>query len=588
MNATAAGGRAGVRYQPDEKPSAPLALGVGLQLAVLNIAAIVLIPLVVMRAAGVSEEYLSWAVLASVTACGLATMLQSVRAGRFGTGHVLLMGTSGAFIPASIMALTEGGPALLATLVVVAAFIPLVLSWRLSLLQRILTPSVSGTVIMLIPVTVLPFVSGLLATGPDGGAPPGGPLSFFVTLILIGCLALRGTGALRLWAPVIGVIVGTAIAARYGLYDVERIAAATWVALPNPRPPGLDLQFGSAFWTLLPSFLLVAVIAAIRTMSSAVAVQRVSWRRASRATDFRAVQGAVAVDGVANLLAGCAGTVPGSATTTSVPLTQLTGVAARGVGLAAGATFIAFAFLPRAFAVVLAIPDPVFAAYLAVLLAMLFAIGLKIVLQGGLDVRNGIVVGLAFLTGVSCQYGLIFPQQVSAFAGGLLANGMNAGGFTAILLTFFLRLTEPRRARIDMEFGPSALPRVREFLRTFAAKAGLGEEMADRLDAAAEEALLSLTRPEKPGDDPSRRRLVMAARREAGEVALEFVVAPRDENLQDRLALLSGEVEETAAESEVSLRLLRHLTSSVRHRQYYDTDIVTVRVAVAPTPGGRT
>lgn len=583
MNATAADGRAGVRYQPDEKPPAPLALGVGLQLAVLNIAAIVLIPLVVMRAAGVGEEYLSWAVLASVTTCGLATMLQAVRTGRFGAGHVLLMGTSGAFIPASIMALTEGGPALLATLVVVAAFIPLLLSWRLSLFQRILTPSVSGTVIMLIPVTVLPFVSGLLAAGPDGGALPGAPLSFFVTLILIGCLALRGTGTLRLWAPVIGVIIGTAIAASYGLYDVERIAAARWIALPGPRPPGFDLEFGPAFWTLLPSFLLVAVIAAIRTMSSAVAVQRVSWRRASLATDFRAVQGAVAVDGAANLLAGCAGTVPGSATTTSVPLTQLTGVAARGVGLAAGAAFVAFAFLPKVFAVVLAIPDPVFAAYLAVLLAMLFAIGLKIVLQGGLDYRNGIVVGLAFLTGVSLQYGLILPDKVSAFAGGLLANGMNAGGFTAIALSFFLRLTGPRRARIETELGPSALPRIREFLGTFAAKAGLDGHAAERLDAAAEEALLSLARPEAPGDDRSRRRLVMAAQRDKGEVALEFVVAPRGENLQDRLALLSGEVEETSAESEVSLRLLRHLASSVRHRQYYDTDIITVRVAASAT-----
>ncbi|MDE2877291.1 solute carrier family 23 protein [Candidatus Palauibacter soopunensis] len=586
MNATAADGGSGVRYEPGEKPPTSLTIGVGLQLAVLNIAAIVLIPLVVMRAAGVGEAYLSWAVLASVTVCGLATMLQAVRMGRFGTGHVLLMGTSGAFIPASIMALTEGGPALLATLVVVAAFIPLLLSWRLSLFQRILTPSVSGTVIMLIPVTVLPFVSGLLAAGPDGGALPGAPLSFFVTLILIGCLALRGTGALRLWAPVIGVIVGTAIAAFYGLYDVERIAAATWIALPSARPPGFDLEFGPAFWTLLPSFLLVAVIAAIRTMSSAVAVQRVSWRRASRATDFRAVQGAVAVDGVGNLLAGCAGTVPGSATTTSVPLTQLTGVAARGVGLAAGAAFIAFAFLPKVFAVVLAIPDPVFAAYLAVLLAMLFAIGLKIVLQGGLDVRNGIVVGLAFLTGVSLQYGLILPDQVSAFAGGLLANGMNAGGFTAIALTSFLRLTGPRRARIETEPGPSALPRIRDFLGSFAAKAGLDAEAADRLDAAAEEALLSLARPEAAGDDPSRRRLVMAAQRDKGEVALEFVVAPRDENLQDRLALLSGEVEETSAESEVSLRLLRHLASSVRHRQYHDTDIITVRVAVSAARSG--
>ena len=581
MSGQAPHGSRGLRYEPDEAPSAALTLGVGLQLAVLNIAAIMLIPMVVMRAAGMSGTYLSWAVLASVTVCGTTTMLQAVRAGRIGSGHVLVMGTSGAFIPASIMALEAGGPALLATLTVSAALVPLLLSWRLSLFQRVLTPPVSGTVIMLIPVTVLPFLSELLESAPDGGALPGAVPSFFVTLLLIGCIALRGTGALRLWAPVIGVLAGTAVAGFWGLYDLERVGQAAWIGLPRPRPPGFDLAFGPAFWTLLPSFLLVAVIASIRTMSSGVAIQRVSWRRPSRAIDFRAVQGAVAVDGVGNLLAGCAGTVAGSATTTSVPLTQLTGVAARGVGLAAGGAFIAFALLPRAFAVVLAIPDPVFAGYLAVLLGMLFAIGLKIVLQGGLGYRDGIVVGIAFLAGVSCQYGLILPEQVSAFAGGLLANAMNAGGFTAILLTLFLRLTEPRRARIEAEFDPSALPRIREFLATFAAKAGLDEAAANRVDAAAEEALLSLAPSAARGDEAPGRRLALAAYRDKRDVALEFVVAPGDENLQDRLALLGPEPEGASAESEVSLRLLRHLASSVRHEQYHDTDIVTVRLSVA-------
>ncbi len=578
------GGRSGLRYEPGEKPSAALTLGVGLQLAGLNITAIILIPMVVMRGAGMSEDYLGWAVLASVIVCGLTTMLQALRVGPLGMGHVLVMGTSGAFLPVSIMALTEGGPALLATLTVLAALVPLLLSWRLSLFQRVLTPSVSGTVIMLIPVTVLPFLSGLLTPGSDGSALPGVPLSFFVTLLVIGCIALRGRGALRQWAPVIGVVVGTMIAAAYGLYDPERVAEASWIGPPRPRAPGFDLAFGPAFWSLLPSFLLVAVIAAIRTMSSAVAVQRVSWRSASRAIDFRAVQGAVAVDAVGNLMAGCAGTVPGSATTTSVPLTQLTGVAARGVGLVAGAAFIGFAFLPKAFAVLLAIPDPVFAGYLAVLLAMLFAIGLKIVLQGGLEYRDGIVVGLAFLAGVSCQYGLILPDQVSAFAGGLFANGMNAGGFTAILLTLLLRLTEPRPARIETEFDLSELPRIREFLANFAARAGLAAGAADRVEGATEEALLSLTRPEAPGDRSSRRRLALAVHRDKGDVVVEFVIAPGGENLQNRLALLRGEAGETSAEGEFSLRLLRHLASSVHHRQYRDTDILTVRVEISAAP----
>ena len=102
--------------------------------------------------------------------------------------------------------------------------------------------------------------------------------------------------------------------------------------------------------------------------------------------------------------------------------------------------------------------------------------------------------------------------------------------------------------------------------------------MADRLAAATEEALLTLGEDAATAREDARRRLLIVARREANGAVLELFVAPGDENLQDRVALL-GEVEgESLVEREVSLRLLRHLASSVRHRQYHDTDIVTVRV----------
>ena len=111
------GPESSVRYQPDERPPEALACGLGLQMAILQIAGIVLTPAIVIRAAGLGEPYLSWAVFAALTVCGFSTILQANRVGRFGAGHVLLMGTSGAFIAISVAALREGGPALLAVLV---------------------------------------------------------------------------------------------------------------------------------------------------------------------------------------------------------------------------------------------------------------------------------------------------------------------------------------------------------------------------------------------------------------------------------------------------------------------------------------
>ncbi len=76
--------------------------------------------------------------------------MQASRIGRLGGGHLLITGVTPNFIAVSVLALEEGGPALLATLVVVSSFFYLAVAAWLPLLWRIITPVVSGTVLMLI------------------------------------------------------------------------------------------------------------------------------------------------------------------------------------------------------------------------------------------------------------------------------------------------------------------------------------------------------------------------------------------------------------------------------------------------------
>ncbi len=581
MQNETAGERSSVRYEPDDKPPKLLAFGLGLQLSILCVSGVVLTPAIVVRAAGGSETYLTWAVFAAVAVCGITTVVQAVRVGRIGAGYVLLMGTSGAFIAVSVGALAMGGPAMLATLVVISALFQFALAARLSLLRRILTPTVAGTVIMLIAVTVMPIVFDTLKDVPESAAPVAAPISALATVLVIVGLALKATGALRLWAPVVGVVVGSVVAGLFGLYDVASVAGAAWIGVPSAGWPGFDLSFGPVFWALLPAFVFVTLVGAIETIGDGAAIQRVSWRR-PRAVDFRAVQGAVSADGAGNLLSGIAGTVPNTTYSTSIAVTELTGVGARSVGVAIGAIFLGLAFLPKVLAAVLAIPGPVAAAYITVLLAMLFVTGMKMVVQDGVDYRKGLVVGISFWAGVGFQSGVVFPEYFSQVAGGLLQNGMTAGGLVAILMTLFMEVTAPRRRRIEVETDLADLPKIREFLGSFASRNGWDEAMAGRLDAAGEETLLSLIGEEEDGEPPERRRLLLVAHKQDGGAVLEFVASSGHENLQDRIALLDPRSAEVPDERETSLRLLRHIASSVRHEQYHGTEIVTVRVDAPP------
>ena len=570
--------RSDVRYEPNDRPPTLLVAGLGLQLAILTISGIVLTPLIVIKAAGGSETYMMWAVFASVVISGISTILQAVKVGRIGAGYVLLMGTSGAFIAICITAIAEGGPAMLATLVIISSLFQFALAKRLSLFRRILTPTVAGTVIMLISVTVMPIIFDLLDNVQDAAHPQAAPLSALVTVLVITAIALKGTGVFRLWAPVAGVILGSIVGGFFGIYDTARISEAAWIGFPKGGWPGLDLSFGPAFWALLPGFIFVTLIGAIETVGDSVAIQRISWRR-PRAVDFRSVQGAVAADGVGNLLSGCAGTIPNTTYSTSVSITELTGVGTRTVGIAAGIVFLILACFPKALGAILAIPSPVAAGYLAILVAMLFVVGMKVVVQDGIDYRKGMIAGVSFWVGVGFQNGVIFPEYFAEFAGGLLQNGMTAGGLTALLLTLFIEITEPRRRRIELPFHITTLPKIREFLRSFASHSGWGETMADRLELASEETLLTLLEQKTESDqEEPLRRLRLIAHREGNEAVLEFIASATEENLEDQIALLGERATEAPTEQEVSLRLLQHIASSVQHQQYYDTDILNIRV----------
>jgi len=563
-----------IRYQPDERPPEALAFGLGLQMAILQIAGIVLTPAIVIRAAGLGEPYLSWAVFAALTVCGVSTILQANRIGRFGAGHVLLMGTSGAFIAISVAALREGGPPLLAVLVLASSLFQFGLAFRLTWLRRVITPTVAGIVIMLIAATVMPILFPLLGQVPDGASSLAAPLSAGAALAVFAGLALRGRGVLRLWAPIIGVAVGSAVGTLTGIFDFEPVRNAGWIGIPTGWP-GLDFSFGASFWALLPAFVFVTLIGAIETIGDSIAIQRVSWRR-PQAPDYRVVAGAVAADGVGNLLSGVLGTVPNTTYSNSISMTELTGVASRRVGTWIGVSFLGLAMFPKVAALFLAIPGPVVGAFGLGLIGILFSLGMHMVAKDGMSLQKAVIVGLSFWIGTGFQARAIFPEALEGFWGVLLDNGMTAGGLVAILLMVFLNLTGARPKRLLATLDMSAGAKIEDFLRAQAGRRGWDEGSISRLVSAGEEALLTLLEGGAPGEAEARR-LRLTARTGRRSAELEFVAAAGDLNIEDRLTMM-GDRPEVPDESEISLRLLKHYASSVRHQKYHDVDIVTVEV----------
>ena len=570
-----------VRYEPDERPPLPLTAGLGLQYAMLTVTSVVLTPAILIGTVGGSEAYLSWVIFAALVVSGATTVIQVARVGRVGSGYLLLMGTSSAFLAICLAALERGGGGLLAILIIVSSLCQFVLAAKLSLFRRIFTPTVAGTVLLLIPVTLSGIILRKLTDVPADAAPAAAPVTAAVTLGVIAAISVRGTGAWKLWAAAVGVAAGSAVGGvAFGIYDTGRVLEAAWIGLPALAWPGIDLGFGPDFWALLPAFVLLTLVGAMDTIGDCIAIQRISWRR-PRAIDFQSIQGALAADGLGNLLSGLMGTMPNTTYVHSIAVADLTRVTARVVGICVGIVFVVLAFLPKLVAVIVAIPGPVAAAYYVALVASLFVLGVRVLVQDGLDQRKGVAVGLAFWLGLAFELDWIFPEYLQGGWGELLANGLTVGGLTVIVLTQFVELTGPRARRLKTELALENFSRIDAFLSDFAARGKRSAEMSDRLRAVGEELLLTLTRPGGEDGTPAKRHLLLVARDDGDAVELEFAATTDDANLEDQLALLGERAAGPRVEEEVSLRLLRHYASAVRHQQFHDTDVVTVRVGPA-------
>ena len=498
-----------------------------------------------------------------------------MRFGRIGSGDILIMGTTGAFFAVCIAAIEKGGPALMASLIVVSSLFQFLLAAKLSLLRRIFTPVVSGSVIMLIAATVMPIIFTMLDDVPEGTPSFASPVVAVVSLAVICGLVLRGSPTVRLWAPIVALVVGCAVSAGFGMYDVQTVIDAPWVGVPFGSWPGLDVTPGVEFWALLPAFVAVTIVGAIETVGDGVAIQRVSRRR-PQATDFRVVQGCLNADGLGNFLSGVAGTLPNTTYSSSISLTEVAGVAARRVGVVIGVTLMALAFFPKVAAVLIAIPGPVVAAHATVFLGILFVQGMRIVIADGMDHRRATICGVTFWVGVGFQNGWIFADKLGdGFLAVLLGNGMTAGAIVAVLMMLFLEGTRPRHRRLTVPLKGESLSEIDGFLRRFAQRAGWNEPSTERLASAGEEALAVLLQEHHDAETPLR--LWVVARLEDHGVELEFVTSLEGENVEDHLAYLSV-LPPVPDKREVSFRLLLHYASSVSHQKYHGVDIVTVRV----------
>ena len=431
----------GIKYEPQQRCSLGLAVGVGMQGVMTVLAIIVLTTATAVLAYGQDEDSLEWSVFSALIICGIICALQGARLGHLGGGHILITGVTPNYIAVSVLALEVGGPTVLVSLIILSSVFYILVARWLSLLRKVVTPVVSGTVLMLISTMILSVSMDRLTEIPDDAFEASGLIVATVTIGVITVLFLRATGTWRLWALLIGVVSGCVMAILFGLYDYERVRSSPWFGLPENGFPGVDLTLSPDAWALLPMFLIVTLVQAIKNISDNIAIQQVSYRT-NKAVDFRSIQGAIYANGLGMLLSGIAGTPPTSAYSSStVSLIHFTGVAARRVGYAMGVILVSLAVLPKATAVFLAMSSPVMGAVVLFMTGSLFMEGLRTVSRADLHPQNMMTVGLTYAVGVGMMQNNVLVGLLQEPWDLLLGDGLTLGAVVVIGISLFMKLT---------------------------------------------------------------------------------------------------------------------------------------------------
>ena len=565
-------------YEPDDKCPPLVMLGVACQGSVLALSNTVTVVTIFAVASGGNASYLSWAIFASLVIAGVVSAHQATKLGSLGPGYMLLMGPGVPFMAVCVLAVTEGGLAVMSSLIAVASLVQFALAFWLAQLRRVITPVVSGVAFMVIAASAMPIAVARLDNVPAGASSIAGPAVAAATLAAAAILMLRASGLFRLLAIPITIVAGCVVAVPLGVYDIQPALEAPWFGLPEFSAwPGLSPILDQDFLALLLGFLIVSAVVGIRVSNEGSVIQQVSWRR-PRAPDFRSVQGTLNVSGVGILLSGIAGTLPTIIyLPTSISLISFTGVAVRRSGYAIGAMLIGLALLPKIVAILMTIPRPVTGSILMIVMGLLFVEGIRTVSQDGFSQQKAIIVGLSLSIGIGLQTENVLAASLGSPWGVAFGNSVVVSILAAVLMSMVLEITRHRRRRLETELDISALPHIEEFLTGLGSRIGWSQDSIVRLCSAGEETLSSMLQLRDDYDVDKPPRLVVIARPAASQVEMEFLAVFSEENIEDRISYMSEQAEAPDV-SEFSFRLLRHYASSVRHRKYHGIDIVTVQV----------
>ncbi|MFI8100257.1 nucleobase:cation symporter-2 family protein [Streptomyces sp. NPDC086023] len=418
----------------------------GLQHVAAMYAGVVAPPMIVGPAVGLSATETAFLMGASLFTAGLATLLQTLGFWRVGAKLPFVNGVSFAGVtPMVAIGKDQGADAVpvIFGAIIVAGALGFFAAPYFGRLVRFFPPVVTGTVITLIGVSLLPVAfnwsQGGNRTAADYGSLTNiGMAAATLALVLLMRKFLRGF--LRQIAILLGLVAGTLIAIPVGITDFSAIGRAGLVGFPTP------FHFGAPQFQIaaIVSMCIVMLVCMTESTADILALGRIVGRPA----DARTIEGGLRADALGSALSPVFNGFMCSAFAQNIGLVAMTKVRSRFVVAAGGLILIALGLCPVAASVIAVVPLPVLGGAGIVLFGSVAASGIQTLAGAAMEKgENALIVaasiGIGLIPIAAPDFYHAFPEDLLV----VLDSGISTGCVVAILLNLAFNHLGSRRDR---------------------------------------------------------------------------------------------------------------------------------------------
>lgn len=428
-------------YKIEDKPSFKDAVFAAFQHLLAIFVAIITPPLIIAGALDLDLETTSFLVSMALFASGVSTFIQCRRVGPLGAGLLCVQGTSFSFIGPIISAGLAGGLPLIFGCTIAVAPVEMIVSRTFRYLKQIITPLVSGIVVLLIGLSLIKV--GIISCGGGNAAMSDGTFGNWqnlsiAALVLVSVLFFNKSKNkyIRMSSIVLGLLVGYVLAYILGRVDLSGMET-TKIALlniPVPFKYGLSLNLSSFI-----AIGLIYLITAIEATGDITANSMISGEPVEGDKYIKRVSGGVLADGFNSLLAGVFNSFPNSIFAQNNGLIQLTGVASRRVGYYIAAMLIVLGLFPGIGLIFSLMPDPVLGGATLLMFGTVAAAGIRIIAAQDIDRKATMILAISLSLGLGVELMPDILRNISLDLRGIFSSGITTGGLAAIISNMLIR-----------------------------------------------------------------------------------------------------------------------------------------------------